>query len=181
MALEEAIKQLKAGGVIAYPTEAVYGLGSDPRNEEALKKILMLKKRSYEKGLIIIASSWPQLQDYVEPIPKDRLDLILKSWPGPYTWLFPVKSTVSPYLHGENTTIAVRVTAHPIARALCEAFQSPIVSTSANFEGQPPARNAEEVFKIFGQSIDYIVSGALGVLDKPTTICDALSGDIIRS
>jgi L-threonylcarbamoyladenylate synthase len=180
MNLQNAVKILQQGGVIAYPTEAVFGLGCDPFNPSAVAKIIKLKKRSPEKGLIVIGSSWEQLQPLTAPVPNENLKKALATWPGPYTWIFPAASTAPKWVTGQHSTIAVRVTAHPIAKAICQGFGKPIISTSANLEGHPPARTVDEVKLIFGDSIDLIISGELGNQNKPTEIRDVLTGKIIR-
>lgn len=179
--LTKAVASLRGGRIIAYPTEAVFGLGCDPLQSQALASLLQLKKRDPSKGLILIAHTFECLQPYLDisEIPPEHLKQILASWPGPYTWIFRAKSTISPMLRGRFDSLAVRVTAHPIARGLCEAFGGPIVSTSANPEGLPPAKNAAEVEQYFGQQCD-IVEGQIGDLAQPTSIRDALTLKMIR-
>jgi len=136
-ALRRAARMLTAGGVIAYPTEAVYGLGCDPLDAQAVTRLLAIKRRPVEKGLILIASRFDQLGPYVQPLTaaiRQRLD---ESWPGPNTWLLPADPATPRWIRGDHRTIAVRVTAHPLAAALCEAFGGAIVSTSANPAGRP--------------------------------------------
>ncbi len=177
----DAVHFLQQGEVIIYPTEAVFGLGCDPENPDAIEKILAMKHRSRKKGMILIASDFSQLQAYIEDLPTHLLAPILKTWPGPFTWLFPAKPHVSEWIRGIHSTVAVRVTAHPIAKAICQAFGQPIISTSANREGQEPARNSKEVMAIFDAS-EYggVVEGEVGDAAKPTQIRDALTQQIIR-
>jgi L-threonylcarbamoyladenylate synthase len=177
--LKNAVDTLELGGVIAYPTEAVYGLGCDPEDEDAVLEILEIKQRPWEKGLILIAADFNQLQDYIEPVEADLLEQLEQSWPGPVTWVLPAREEVSPLLRGEHNTIAVRVTAHRQTAELCRLFGGPIVSTSANIAGQPPARTAHQVrWKVPG--VDYVLSGSCSGSDKPTQIRDGLSGAILR-
>jgi L-threonylcarbamoyladenylate synthase len=178
--LDEAIEILKKGGIIAYPTEAVYGLGCDPFNESAVLRLLELKKRSVAKGLIIIAANWQQLQPYIQPVDTAKMATIL-SWPTPITWIFPATMDAPKWVTGSHTTIAVRVTTHPIANKLCQLFGKPIISTSANLEGKPPAKSADEIKPQFPTGIDIIIPGELGNLDKPTEIREAITGKILRS
>jgi len=178
--IQQAVEVLREGGVIAYPTEAVYGLGCDPDNHAAIEKILALKQRDKSKGLILIASEVERLQPYLDELPEDARHRVLASWPGPFTWLWPARSTTSDWLRGEFDTLAVRVTAHPLARELCQAFGKPLVSTSANLGGQPPARSAAEVREQFDGRLDFILEGKVGPHSSPTEIRDALSGDLIR-
>jgi L-threonylcarbamoyladenylate synthase len=178
--LQQAILSLRQGGVIAYPTEAVYGLGCDPFQKNAVAKLLRLKHRAASKGLIIIGSDWQQLAPLVAEIPEERLQVILQSWPGPVTWVFPINATTPAWLHGDYHSLALRVTDHPIAKALCQAFANPLVSTSANRSGEMPARDALMVKQIFADTLDYIVEGKVGSLAKPTVMRDALTGKILR-
>ncbi len=178
--LREAARCFHQGGILAYPTEAVYGLGCDPRDWFAVERILALKKRAEEKGLILIAADFEQLLPFVQPLPDHKMRNPLASWPGPSTWLLPAASDLPPWLCGRHATIAVRVTAHPIAAALCRACGSPLISTSANIEGQPPARSALQVRTRFGDRIDCILHGDVGQLSRPTVIRDAASGEIVR-
>ena len=179
--IKQATTTLLAGGVIAYPTEAVYGLGCDPFNEQAVRKLLFLKKRSPDKGLILIAHSWQAVSHLVLPLPRKLLDRVLKTWPGPITWVFPACIAIVPkWLRGRHSSIAIRITAHKLAHTLCKEFGKPIVSTSANIEGKQPARTEEEVRKQFPTGIDYILTGTTDLLTKPTPIYGVLNNNIIR-
>lgn len=176
-----AVRHLERGGVIAYPTEAVYGLGCDPRSEAAVRRILELKARPPEKGLILIAARFDQLLPFIQMPPAELLAQILPSWPGPVTWLLPAAPDVPEWLRGNHATLAVRVTAHPIAAALCLAFGSPLVSTSANLSNRPPARSLLKVRSYFRAAHDLlIVPGPLGGLRHPTPIFDPYRGQRLR-
>lgn len=178
--IQQAVEFLKRGGVIAYPTEAVYGLGCDPLNEDAVNRIIELKGRDAAKGLILIAASFSQLEPYLADIDQETKKELLASWPGPVTWIVPASESVSNSLRGKHTTLAVRVTDHPLVQELCRAFGGAIVSTSANPAGEEPARTAAEVKMYFKESLDYILEGETGGLDRPTQIRDALTKKIIR-
>ncbi|MFO7640914.1 MAG: L-threonylcarbamoyladenylate synthase [Candidatus Competibacteraceae bacterium] len=172
---------VRAGGLIAYPTEAVYGLGCDPRNERAVRRLLALKRRSPRKGLILIAADFAQLAPYLQPLtPTDRAQLNA-TWPGPYTWLIPARPEVPRWLRGQFDTLAVRVTAHPLAAALCRTCGHPLVSTSANYSGRPPARTALAVRRQLGGNIDALLSGPTGGAAKPTEIRELRTGRRVRS
>ena len=173
------IELLNQGDVVAYPTEGVYGFGCDPRNEAAIEKVLELKQRPAHKGLILIASSFEQLQEFVAEVPADKLAAAAVTWPGPYTWIFPAAKTTSKLLTGEHDSIAVRVSAHPVVQELCQAFGA-LVSTSANLAGQPAAMSAADIQHYFGANFP-VVPGALGGSKKPSTITDVMSGMIIRA
>ena len=178
--LPSAITILKQGGIIAYPTEAVFGFGCDPDNLDALSRLLTIKQRPAEKGLIVIASDWAQLQPFVQPLTATQMQTLMQTWPGPFTWLVPAAESVSALIKGTHTKIAVRITAHPIASELCRQFGKALISTSANRSNQPPCLTATEVSRQFQHEIDYIVVGDTGGQDKPTTICDLISGQILR-
>lgn len=176
----EAVDQLRAGHVIAYPTEAVFGLGCDPSNESAVRKLLSLKGRQEAAGLVLIASDFSQLQAWIADVDESLINKALQTWPGPVTWLFPRATGVPDYVAGTHDTIAVRITAHEPSRTLCAAFGSALVSTSANHTTDRPARSAEEVNDYFGHDIDGILAGPLGGAENPSEIRDLASGNIIR-
>ncbi len=140
--------------------------------------LLALKRRPWQKGLLLIASSVQQLEPFID----ESVDLqkAINSWPGPVTWVVPAAEGVSHYLRGEHQGIAVRVTDHPLAALLCRIFKGPIVSTSANPARQVPALSACGVRRYFGHKVDLIVDGSLGGLEKPTPIYDLLTGKAIR-
>ncbi|GJM05415.1 MAG: threonylcarbamoyl-AMP synthase [marine bacterium B5-7] len=177
--LKQAITSLNNGGVIAYPTEAVFGLGCVPLFQDAVYRILQLKNRSVEKGLILVASSIEQLEDYVYFDSLPTLDQIRDSWPGPVTWLIPAKKKTPIWLTGSHKTLAVRVSAHPIVNALCREL-GPIVSTSANPAGSKPAVTTQEVLSYFGDGLDYVIPADIKNNLSPTEIRDAQNGNIIR-
>jgi L-threonylcarbamoyladenylate synthase len=174
-----AVATINQGGVIAYPTEAVYGLGCDPWNEQAVAKILTIKQRPWKKGLILIAENFNQLQAFIEPVSPLILSQLEETWPGPTTWLLPVSANVPAYLHGEHDTIAVRITAHRQTAALCRAFGGAIVSTSANSAGKKPARTSQQV-RWHLADLDYILPGQCSGSNKPSSIRNAQTGEIIR-
>ena len=176
----QAAKALQQGGVIAYPTEAVYGLGCDPANPQAVQRLLQFKQRDWGKGLILIAAEIDQLAPYLAKIDGPLKERVLATWPGPVTWLWPAKPGVSKLVRGQHDTIAVRVTAHPLAAELCTIFGGALVSTSANLSGNPPARNPEQVHAQFNNNLDYVLEGEVGGLAEPSQIRDVLSGRVLR-
>lgn len=179
--LDLACHALAAGGVIAYPTEAVWGLGCEPLNQHACRRIQRLKRRGGRKGFILIASDFAQVTPFLAHVSRPRLKPVFATWPGPVTWLLRAAAWVPAYLTGARDTLAVRVTAHPVAAALCAAYGGPIVSTSANASGRAPARKALQVQRQFGAHIDYLLPGATGNLPKPTPIRDFGSGKLVRA
>jgi len=177
--IRQTVKALEQGGVIAYPTESVFGLGCDPWDEAAAMKLLTIKQRAWEKGLILIAADFNQLQDFVQPLSPEILEQLEESWPGPVTWLLPAKSAVPAYLTGEHQTIAVRVTAHKQTADLCRAFGGAIISTSANLAGLPPAKTTQDVRWTI-PDLDYVLPGLCSGSNTPSEIRDAKTGNRIR-
>ena len=180
--IEHAAEVFSQGGIIAYPTEAVFGLGCDPDNDQAVNKLLLLKQRSVDKGLILLAANYTQLLPYLndDAISQEQRSNILSRWPDALTQVLPANSNISPLLCGVFDSIAVRITNHPDVVALCELTNKAIVSTSANLTGQPPATTWLQVEQQLGDKIDCIIkTDTLGFL-KPTCIINGLTGDIIR-
>ncbi len=178
--LRHAAHLLRHGGVIAYPTEAVYGLGCDPLNDVAVARLLELKSRPEHKGLILIGSKLEQLLPFLVPLQADIQQRVQRSWPGPVTWLLPAAKWVPTWLRGEHDTLAVRVTGHPVAHALCESFGGALVSTSANPAGAAPARTPLTVRRYFGEQLDFVLHGEVNRRGRPSEIRDALSSRVIR-
>jgi L-threonylcarbamoyladenylate synthase len=177
--LKQAVRTVRHGGIISYPTESVFGLGCDPLRLDAVVRLLELKQRPAAKGLILIASEVEQLLPFVLPLEPSYRDRVLGSWPGPVTWLLPARPETPALLRGAHDSLAVRVTAHPLAAALCRACGHALVSTSANRGGRPPARTTLAVRRRFGEEIDYVLPGEAG--GAPVTeIRDARSGAIVR-
>lgn len=180
--LQKAVDALHTGGVIAYPTEAVWGLGCDPFNALAVDKVLRLKQRPMEKGLIVVAADMQQLSPLLEGLSAEERQLLASTWPGPNTWLIPDPHQYFPvWIRGSFSTVAIRVSAHPLVRQLCLAYGGPVVSTSANPAALPPARSRLRVLRWFGRNLDYVLPGRLGGRSAPSTIRDLRSGQIFRS
>lgn len=175
-----AVAHLRAGSVIAYPTEAVYGLGCDPANESAVRRLLSMKDRPESAGLVLIASEFSQLRPWISDTENTLIEKAMHTWPGPVTWLFPRASHVPDFVAGSHATIAVRITAHQPSRSLCKAFGAALISTSANPSSAEPARSFEEVQNYFGSDLAGILAGQLGSGEKPSEIRDLVSGNIIR-
>ena len=171
-----------AGGVIAYPTESVWGLGCDPNNAHAVRRILHLKKRPVEKGLILVAANIEQFSPYLQSLSTSELSQLQQTWPGPVTWLIPDKNNRVPrYIKGDFESVALRVSQHPIIQGLCSAFGGPIISTSANPAGLLPAKNAMTVNRYFYDNVDFVTPGCTLNLPRPTEIRDLLTGAVHRS
>ena len=179
-ALTREVKtHLARGGVIAYPTESCYGLGCDPRNYRAVRRLLKIKGRPQSKGLILIADCFSRLRRYVLPPTTEQRRLLDLTWPGPHTWLMPASRHRPHSLRGRHDSIAVRVTAHPGAASLCRAVGTALVSTSANRAGLKPLKTYAACLKAFGASV-LVVPGRIGTRKTPSTIQHLVSGKIIR-
>ncbi len=183
MKLDVCIEALRAGGVVAYPTEAVFGLGCDPRNRVAFDRLFALKQRPPTQGVLLIGADFEQVAPYIDlaRTPAGALARVQATWPGPHTWIFPRAADVPEWIAGGHAGIALRVTAHGPAAELCRAFGGAIVSTSANRHGEPPARSAADVRAAFGDALDAILDALTGGLERPTPIRDAISGDSLRN
>ncbi len=175
-----AARWIRNGGIVAYPTEAVFGLGCDPSDPLAVARLLAIKHRPVSKGLILVAARRAQLDPWLQPLPAGLEQRLQRSWPGPVTWLVPAADDCPAWLTGQHATLAVRVSAHPLVQALCERLGGAVVSTSANVSNQRPARSILDVQLRFAADIDYILGGPLGDLQQPTTIRDLTSGRIVR-
>jgi len=176
-----ATRCLREGGVIAYPTEAVWGIGCDPWDEEAVYRVLEIKQRPVHKGLILVAASVDQLAALFRPLNKVQQERLIASWPGHNTWLIPDPDDLIPdWIKGEHDTVAIRVSAHPLVRDLCLSFRDLVVSTSANRAGEPEIRSRLKLQLKLGDKLDYIMPGVLGTETKPSTIRDLESGQALR-
>jgi L-threonylcarbamoyladenylate synthase len=170
---------LRRGGLIAYPTESCYGLGCDPRNLGALRRLIRLKGRRAAKGLLLIADHFKRLQPFVRPLSAADVARLRRSWPGPVTWVVPASATCPPLLTGGRPTIAVRVTAHAGAARLCRSLGMALVSTSANKSGRKPAKTAAECRRIFGAQV-RVIAGRIGQRRRPSTLIDLATGTLLR-
>lgn len=179
--LDQAAGVIRAGGLVAYPTEAVFGLGCDPRNEAAVMRLLELKERDVSAGLILIAAELAQLAEFIKPFDESMAARILPTWPGPVTWVVPATPATQAWIRGAHPDVAVRVTAHPIAAALCRAAGTALVSTSANLHGSAPARSGRDVQLSLGNRVEYVVEGNCGEQERPTEIRNAVTGAVLRA
>lgn len=180
-ALSDVLQALQQEEVIAYPTEAVFGLGCDPDSEKAVNALLALKQRPWQKGLILIAANYEQLKPYVDDaaLTDSQRETIFSVWPGPVTWVIPARPETPRWLTGSFDSLAVRVSDHPLVQQLCSQYGKPLVSTSANLSGQEPCRTTEEVRMQFGSSLP-VLAGLVGGRLNPSEIRDALTGKQFR-
>jgi L-threonylcarbamoyladenylate synthase len=174
---------LKGGCIVAYPTESVFGIGCDPMNLVAVERLRRIKNRPPNKAFLLIAANVGQVSVYadIQAPPSEMQRLVEASWPGPHTWIFPPRDPSFTWITGGQSGIAVRVTAHPVASALCLAFGGAIVSTSANRKGEEPAKDGESVLSIFENDVDMLVRGDVGHSTRPSSIRNALTNEMIRA
>lgn len=177
-----AASLLRRGAVVAYPTEAVWGLGCDPHDEAAVARLLAIKQRPVDKGLILVAADLDALRPWLDlqALPAARLAEVVRDWPGAHTWVMPAAAGAPRWITGAHDGIAVRVSAHPDVAALCRAFGGALVSTSANRAGRPPARARAELDPALLAGVDGVLAGQTGGLAQPTPIRVALDGRVLR-
>jgi L-threonylcarbamoyladenylate synthase len=181
LAIHRAARIVRAGGIVAYPTEAVFGLGCRPDDRAAVLRLLAIKRRSWRKGLILIAANVEQLEPYVMLPGEPARTAVLASWPGPNTWILDARRGAPRWISGGRASIAVRVTAHPLARELCRTAGGALVSTSANRSRRPPHVSLLRLRRDLGGSVDYVLAGPLGSERRPTRIRDARTGGTLRA
>jgi L-threonylcarbamoyladenylate synthase len=172
-------RHLRRGGVIAYATESCFGFGCDPQNERALQQILRLKRRPKAKGLIVIGHRLDSFAKFLKPLDDSSRAQIHATWPGPHTWLIPVKDRAKRALRGKHTALAVRVPGHRDAWEICRRLDAAIVSTSANSGGQHPIKTTRDCLRLFGTRVE-VVPGKIGQRKQPSVIQDLITGKIIR-
>jgi len=180
--IREAVRQLTSGGVIAYPTETVYGLGCDPFNGYAALHLIDLKKRDIDQGLILVASHLEQLEPLLYPLTAAVRKRITRPDQTPVTWVLPCPPGIPVWLRGKHDSLAVRVSSHPVTAALCRHWGGPLVSSSANIHGKQPATSPLDVRKAFNGQLDYILHGTHGSrTHRPSQIRNGLPGKLLRS
>lgn len=184
--ITEAVNSLYAGKIIAYPTEAVWGLGCDPYNKNAIKRLISLKERDSTKGLILVASRLEHCREMLTELSDEHLrkleDSTAKSvsTDRATTWLIPANNNVPIGVRGGHKSFALRISKHPTIVALCEAFKLPIISTSANPSGERPASTLNEARAFFGDAISNYIVGELGLQKAPSEIRDLITNEVVR-
>lgn len=178
---QHAAHLLRIGAVISHPTEGVWGLACDPLNPDAVQRILRMKRRSPEQGLILVAHDFEVIRPYLQPLEPVVFDRVMATWPGPVTWLLPVAPWVPAWITGGRSTLAVRISAHPVTAKLCAAFGDAMVTTSANRSGKPAALTSTAVRAHFADSLDMLISGRLQTPGRCSEIRDGHSGKLLRA
>ena len=165
--------------IFAYPTEGVWGIGCNPFSEKAVKKLINLKKRPKNKGIIVLAGSLQQLLPFTQHLSEKLKKRMNSKWPGPHTWLVPSSPDIPKWLIGPTGLVALRLSDHKTVIELTESFNMPICSSSANISGQEPAKNLDEIRTFFGNKV-LIIEGELGGLKKPTPVQNLESKEWLR-
>ena len=174
------VRNLCQGDVIAYPTEGVWGLGCLPELEQSVAHILRIKRRRWDMGLILVASKLEQVEHYLAGLGDEARSQLEVAWPSAVTYLIPDNGVAPMWIKGRHQRVALRLSAHPVIRSICDRLGGPIVSTSANPTGREAAKNALRVRQYFGNDVDQIVAGPLGGETGASEIRDLMSGDILR-
>ncbi len=176
--IEQVSLALRKGAVIAYPTEAMFGLGCAADNEYAATKILALKQRTKDKGLISLVNDLRQVVDWLDSSYQHLWPKAQQSWPAALTWLFPCSEAAPDWLTGGGSRIALRCPAHPLALQLCK--QTPLISTSANQTMQIPAKTTSQVLHYFPDQLDLIVVGQCSNHIQSSQIRDLVTDKLLR-
>ena len=178
--LDAAVRVLRDGGVVACPTEGVWGLACSASNTHAVERVITLKARDSRKGLILIGADLAQVTPLLAPLEPAWRSRLADGWPGPVTFVIPAARDVSAHLTGGRLTLAVRISAHPVLRALTTQLKEPIVSTSANISGEKTLKTPAAIRRVFGDQLDGIVAGELGGRRDPSDIVDVRTGRRLR-
>jgi L-threonylcarbamoyladenylate synthase len=178
--IREAVRRVANGGIIAYPTETLYGLGCDPFNGPTVLRLLTLKQRSIEQGLILVASHFGQVESLLADMPPATRKRVMYAGRQPVTWVLPCLPDVPYWMRGRHDTLAIRITTHPVAAGLCDRWAGPLVSTSANIHGRRPATGPLSVHKAFHDQLDYVLHDLAVAANRPSEIRDGITGAILR-
>ena len=176
--IERAVAVIRAGGVVAFPTETYYGLAADPFNREAVSRVFALKRRPPDKPVLTLIGAESQLPQLAASVPPIYRPLISAFWPGPLTLVFPARPDVPVILTGYTGTVGIRISSHPVARQLLAAAGQPLTATSANFSGQPAAVTAQEVVDQLGPDVDWIIDGGTTPGGRGSTIVGLEEGEV---
>lgn len=169
---------IRAGGIVAFPTETSYGLAVDPFNTTALDRLFTLKQRPPSKPVLVIVDRLERLIDLVSTVPAAYEPLINRFWPGPLTLIFPALPMLPGLLTAGTDTIGVRISSHRLAARICRQAGGAVTATSANVSGEQPACGPAEIQAMFGNRVDAIVDGGVLVQTAPSTIVHELNGQL---
>jgi len=170
--VKEGISILKRGGIIAFPTDTVYGLGACASNQQAVERVYTVKERPRNIALPLLLANTSQINEVAKAVPEVAWLLVRHFLPGALTLVLPKADSLPDIITGGGMTIAIRIPAHPIPTALAEGLGAPIVGTSANLSGKPSALTADEVYSQFGDKIDLVIDGGRCPGGRESTIVD---------
>jgi len=174
---EKVAFYLREDKVGAIPTETFYGLSANPFSEKAIERLFYLKKRPFDKPILLLIGNYEQLFLVVKEVPPIAEKLISKFWPGPLTIVFKAKESISPLLTAKTGTIGVRLSSSPVVRKICEVFGAPTTGTSANISEKKPSRSVEEVLKEIPE-VDFVLDGGILYATSPSTIVSVVENKI---
>ena len=180
-AIKRLSKAVEKAAVIAYPTDTIWGFGCHPLCASAAIRIMNIKQRGLEKGLILLSPELDYCKPYIsDDLSSQQIELLQESSSHPVTWLVPASPSCPVWLTGQHATIAIRLTSHPFIVSLCSAMQAPIVSTSANRHGKPSVRNAQQARRQFANELDHIITGFNTGTGSASEIKSLRSGLVFR-
>ena len=177
-ALRDAAEAILRGGVIGFPTDTFYGLGCSLMDPGAVDMLYRLKRRPAHLAVISLLSDPAEVEALASDIPEPAVTLMKRFWPGPLSIVFRASPMVPAACRGPRGTIALRYPKHELSRSLVRAVGGPIVASSANLSGKPPARSAEEVVRVFGNQLDLVLDGGPSQASEPSTLIDVTSGRV---
>jgi L-threonylcarbamoyladenylate synthase len=178
-AIHEAALVVRKGGIVAIPTDTLYGLAVDPFRPDAVANVFAAKGRLTDRALPLVAADVVQVEDRIGPLPLQGRRLASRFWPGPLTLLVAAPSTLAAGIAGSDGTVGVRVPRHQVTRELCRACGVPVTATSANISGTPAPGDPDEVERMLGHRIDMLIDAGPTAGGAPSTIVD-VSGPLIR-
>lgn len=179
-ALNRFVHTVSRGAIFGYPTDTVWGFGCHPLIASSVSRILQIKNRSPDKGLILLSSRIEYCSAYLG-VEADELESIRLPTERPTTWLVTASEFCPPWIHGIYPTVGIRITSHPLIQSICDGLQAPIVSTSANRRGKATARTSFQMRKQFSSELDFIVNGFATGSHQPSEIKSLTSGTILRT
>jgi L-threonylcarbamoyladenylate synthase len=176
--VREAAEVLLRGGIVAFPTDTLYGLSVALMDPSAVEFLHRLKRRPPKLSVISLLPDPDDIHPLVADVPEVAQALIDRFWPGPLSIVFKASPLVPERVQGEGGTIALRVPKHALSHEILRAVGGPVVSSSANVSGEPPARSADEVIAAFGNQLDVVLDGGPAAASEPTTLVDVSKGRI---
>ena len=179
-ALNRLSHALVKGAVIGYPTETIWGFGCDPNNPLSVARILQIKHRPADKGLILLSPRFEYCAPFIR-LESGQREILEQPCDRPTTWLVEASELCPLWIRGEHSTVAIRINKHPMLEVLCNQLQTPLVSTSANYAGQSAARSKLQMQRLFANQLDFIVTGFNAGGNRPSDIKSLASGNLLRS